>query len=81
MCEKSGGLGHGVVAAAAPGMAAQDATYGQIEALDGAVFLQRLDCILAAGGGEAAGWRRQGRYVSLVKADGGNEQTADGLAE
>ena len=66
-------LRHGVVAAAAPGMAAQDAANGEIEAAQGAVLAEGLKRILRAGGREAAGGRRQGRDESLVEADGGNE--------
>ena len=59
-CEKSGrGLGDGVVAAAAPGMATQDAAHGKPEASDGTVLLNGFNGVLAACGGEAA---RRGRH-------------------
>lgn len=67
---RSGLVGHGVVATAAPGVAAQDAAHGQIESAQGAVLLYGLDGVLAAGGGEAAGGGRQRRYVALIEADG-----------
>ena len=71
MCHRSG---HGVVAAASPGVTAQYAPDGQVQAFQRAVFLDGFDGILRTGGGETAGRRKHGRNEPLVKADGQNEQ-------
>ena len=52
--------GHGVVARAAPWIAAEDAAEGQPAAFEGTVFLYCLDGILRAGGCVTAGGRGEG---------------------
>lgn len=63
---------HGIVAAASPGMAAQDATNGAPCPFEGAVFADGFDGILRACRREATCWRRQGRDVELVETNGLN---------
>ena len=46
--------GYGVVAVAAPGVAAEEASDGEVEASEGSVLAEGLDGVLAAGGGVAA---------------------------
>ena len=60
--------GNGVVDAAARGMAAGQAAQGEPRPLDRAVFAQRLQRILRAGGREAARGRREGRDAQLIEA-------------
>ena len=67
-------LWHRVVAVAAPGMAAQDAAAGQIEAFEGAVPLDGLDGVLRAGGGEAACGRKHGRDGHAIEVDGEEQE-------
>ena len=62
-------LWHRVVAAASPGIAAQDAPDGQEQAFDRAVFENRLARILRTGRREAARWWRVGRDELLVEHD------------
>lgn len=64
----------GVVAISAPRVTAQDASYGEVESLDGSVLLDGFDGVLRAGGCEAAAGRSQWRDESLVEADGKDEE-------
>ena len=66
-------LWHGVVAAASPGVAAQDAAQGQPTALQRAVFLQRLDGVGRTGGREAATGGKEGGNEPPVEKDGEQE--------
>ena len=75
------GLWNGVIAGAAPGVAAQDAPYGQVEALEGSVFLYGLLGILRAGGGETAGSGREGADAPLVEQDGQEQQPLQGCTD
>ena len=47
-------LRHGVVAVAAPGVAAEYAADSKVQALEGSVFAECLESILGAGRSEAA---------------------------
>ena len=49
-----GELRDGIVAGAAPGVAAEDAAQGQPAALEGPMLSQGFDCVLRAGGSKAA---------------------------
>ena len=60
-------LGDGVVAGATEGVAAQDALEGEPAAAEWAVFADGFLGILRAGGGEAAGRRRQRRNAGAVE--------------
>ena len=60
-------LRHGVVAGAAPGVAAEDALEGEPEAFEGAVFAEGLKGVLRACGGEAAGGRFQRGDTQLIE--------------
>ena len=51
-------------------MAAEQTADGEVEALEGAMLDDSLTSILATGGGEAAGRRRQRRDGRLVETDG-----------
>ena len=70
------GFWDGVEAVSSPGMATKNPAYCQIESLDDSVFLNGLNGILRAGGGETAGGRCQRGDESLVEADGKDEETA-----
>lgn len=72
------GLGDGVVAGAAPGMATAEAFEGEPCATDDAVLHDGFYRVGAAGGGEAAGRRKQGGDAELVEADGEDEEVAHG---
>ena len=61
-------LWYGVVAGAAPRVAAGYPFCGEPAAFDDAIFANRLDAILRAGGGEAARRGCQGRNTLLVEA-------------
>ena len=56
-----------VVAGATPGMAAQNAPYRQIGALEGTVLTQRLKRVLGARRGEAAARRFKRRDADLIE--------------
>ena len=75
--------GDGVVAAAAPGVTAQDAPDGKVEASDGTVLAEGFDGVLAAGGGIAAGGGCEGGDEVLVEVYGDEEELdyngADGV--
>lgn len=60
-------LRNGVIAAASPGMAAQYPAQRKPEALQGTVFAECLQRILAAGGRKTAGRRFQRRYAQLIE--------------
>ena len=60
---------HWVVSAASPGVASQYAPDSQEQAFDGAVNDEGLSGIFRAGGCEATGRRRVGRYEALVEHD------------
>lgn len=47
-------LRYGIISASAPGMTAEDAADGEVEAFDGAVFAKGLESVLGAGRREAA---------------------------
>ena len=49
-----GSLRHGVVAVAAPGVAAEYAADSKVQALEGSVFAECLESILGTGRSEAA---------------------------
>ena len=55
-------------------MAAEQAAEGKPRPSQRPVLTQRLHCILAARGREAARGRRQRRYATLVETDGQDEQ-------
>ncbi len=57
----------GVVAAAAPGIAAEDALEAEPEPFKGTVFAESLESILGAGGGEPAAGRLERRDAQLIK--------------
>lgn len=57
----------------APRMTPQNATYGQIEPLEGAMFLQGFDSIGRTSGLIAAGGRGQGGDKLPIELDGQNE--------
>lgn len=61
---------HWVVSAASPWVTSQYAPDSQEQAFDGAVNDEGLSGIFRAGGCEAAGRRRVGRYEALVEHDG-----------
>lgn len=67
-------FGYGVVSAAAPRMATKNAFDCQIETFERSVALNSLYCITAAGGGETARGRCQGRYTRTVEVYGKQEQ-------
>ena len=73
-------LRHRVVAAAAPGMAAQQAADGEVKPFQRTVFLDGLDGVLRTGGSETTGRGKKGGDEALVEADGENEQGFHGLA-
>ena len=47
-------LRYGIISASTPGMAAEDASDGEVEAFDGAMLAEGLKSVLGAGRGEAA---------------------------
>lgn len=55
-------LRHGIVAAAAEGMAAEDAAHGEVRTLEGAVLAQGLQRVLRAG-------RRKAAAARLIRGD------------
>lgn len=61
------GSGYGIVAVPAPGMAAEDAAYGKIHALERTVLAECLKCILGTCGSEAAGRLLQRRDADLIE--------------
>ena len=61
-------LRYGIVARAAPRVAACDALQGEPTAFEYAILANCLDAILRAGGREAARWRCQWRDTPLIKA-------------
>lgn len=63
-----GGLRNRIVAAAAPGVAFGQTAQGEPQPLEGAVFAQRFEGVLRAGGGKAARGRRERRDTELVEA-------------
>jgi len=63
-------LWNGVVAATAPGVAAQDAPHRKVEALERTVLHDGLLGILRASGGETARRGRIGGDVLLIEQDG-----------
>ena len=60
-----------------PGMAAQDASDGEVEAFDGTMLLQGFDGILRTGRREAARRRCHRRDESLIETNGEDEQTGE----
>ena len=64
------GSRNGVIAGAAPGVAAQQTANGEVETLDGAVLQDGLTGIFTAGGGEAAGGPQEGGDGYLIETDG-----------
>ena len=66
-------LWHGVVAAAAPRIAAQNAFYGKPRAFRRAMFSDGFDGVLRAGGRVATGRWKVRRNGQLVKSDGQNQ--------
>ena len=66
-----------VITASAPGVAGNDAFDRQPAAFDGAVFLQRLDAVVGASRGIAAGTAEPGRQGDLVKSDQPDEQLSE----
>lgn len=69
------GSGYGVVAETSPWVATEDAFQGQPTATDYAVFEDGFDCIGAACGGEATGWRKHRRDAVLIEADREDEES------
>ena len=67
------GLGHGIIAVAAPGMASKNTTDGKIQAFEGAMLAEYLKGILGTCGGETARWaafqRRQAHLIEPDKKD------------
>ena len=67
------GSGHGVVEivvlVSVKGMTADNTPEGQPRALGGAVFLERLEGVLRAGGHEAAAGREHRRYGGTIKVN------------
>ena len=61
------GLGDGVVAGTAPGVAAEEAADGEPQAAEGAVLADGLDGVLRAGGSEAARRGQPGGNGPLVE--------------
>jgi len=78
---RRGGSRHRVVAAAAPRMAAENAAHGKPKPFNEAMFLNGLDGVLRASGGEAACRREHGRHVALVQADGKDKQFFHGKTD
>ena len=74
-------VGNGVVAAAAPGMATEDALDGEIEAGKRAVTLDGFDCVGGTGGGKTAGRGCQRRNATAVEIDGEQQNPAKDFAE
>ena len=72
---------YGVVAGATPGVAAHDTPDGKGQTLDGAMLLQCLLGILAAGRSETAGRRRIGRYAGLIENNGQTQQPRQTLRQ
>ena len=70
-------VGYGVVAIASPGMAAQDATHGKVEALECSMFLKGFNGVLRAGGREAARGRCQRADDTLIETDGEYEEVTE----
>ena len=62
-------LRNGIVPASAPGMATQNAAYGQIQPFERTVLLDRFDAVLRAGRRIAARSRRIGRYAGPIEID------------
>ena len=62
------GLWHGIVAMSAPGVTAQDASYGQIKTLDRSVLLQRFDGVLRARWGKTTRRWCERRNTLAIKA-------------
>lgn len=65
-------VGHGVVAVASPGVAAQYAAQSEVGALHDSVALDGFERILAACWGEAACGRGEWRDAPLIEAYGGD---------
>ena len=73
--------GDGVVAGAAPRVAAAYASGGEPEAFDGAVDAQGFDGVLAAGGCEAAVRPEMGRDGKLIEPDWEDQQRGHDSSE
>lgn len=66
-------IGHGIVAMASPGGAAQDAFRAEVKPLERAMLLNGLDHVLATRRGVAAGGRGKGGDAALIEAYRRNE--------
>lgn len=66
-------LWHGVVAASAPRIAAQNAFYGQPHTFHGTMFSDGFDGVLRAGGCVATSRWEVRRNGQLIKSDGQNQ--------
>ena len=62
-------LRYGIISATTPGMAAEDASDGEIQAFEGAVLAEGLKGILRAGGGETAAGLLEGGDADLIESD------------
>ena len=62
------GLWYGIVAMSAPGVAAQDASYGQVKPFDRSVLLQCFDGILRTRRGETTRRWCERRNILAIKA-------------
>ena len=69
---------HGIVAVAAPGVAAADAVDREIAALDAAVAFQRLERVGRTGGLEAAAVADPGRQDQAIGAHREGEEAREG---
>ena len=70
-------VGYGIIAVASPRVAAQDAAYGEVQALERSVFLDGLHGVLRTSGGVATRGRRQRADATLIETDGEYEETTE----
>ncbi len=61
-------LRNGVITASSPGVTAEDAAEGEVEAFEGAVFAEGFEGVLGAGRGEAAAWGLERGDADLIEA-------------
>ena len=67
-------LWHGIIPAAAPGVAREDALEGEPTAFEEAVFLYRLDAVVGASRRIAAALPDEGRQRHLIDANQQNQE-------
>lgn len=74
-------LGNGVISAAAPRMAAQEAPDGEIKAFEGSMFAECLKGILGTCRSKPAAWRFQRRDADLVESDQKDKRSCSSLSD